>query len=606
MKKYIFIFFIILLFFKLLKLNNIENYNQNKKTILVTGSSNGIGEMIVNNLDKNLYQIIITGRDSNKIKNIKNELLKKGIDCIGIKADFKKLTDIKKLYNKSIKKYGKIDILINNMYNISSYSNINSMNDISIYNDINSNLTNVIIFTKMIINNMIGRNNGKIINISSGISDLDGYSDNLIYPELYILIKNSIEKLTKLLSKYYYKNNICVTCFKIDDSYNTKIHNHNFNINLKNSSELFIPIKYLLDVDNKKITGRIIYSNELINNKFYSLFDSNYKLIANKLWNEKDKKVYGNNYFKMSNKINEYLQNTKILDFKNYPDKNDKLIKLLENKYSIKDDNILLSNGITYTLRNIIKKFCKNYHELITFKPGWYELYNIMNDLNIIIKKINVNILHNELKFNFNDFKGEISSLTRIIYLIAPIKKGILNKILDLIPDNILILIDFCYDEFCNSYDNVEIKDYIKYNNIIGLYSMSKFYCLADLNIGYIITNSKLIDILKKDVIYKISNFKTEICCIALEDINHNNNIKNYYINEKKKIINKLLNNNINYIDIGQTNILIKIININFDILIKNNIIFSYSDIDDYYYFLIYSPDYNLKFINLIINKYIF
>ena len=75
---------------------------------------------------------------------------------------------------------------------------------------------------------------------------------------------------------------------------------------------------------------------------------------------------------------------------------------------------------------------------------------------------------------------------------------------------------------------------------------------------------------------------------------------------KKKKIINKLLNNNINYIDIGQTNILIKIININFDILIKNNIIFSYSDIDDYYYFLIYSPDYNLKFINLIINKYIF
>ena len=100
----ILLFLLILLSIKLLNTTK-YNYNPNKYTILITGSTSGIGRTFANCLEPNKYQIVITGTNNKAIKEIVNDLKKKNFDVIGINANFTKIKNIYKLYNKIMKKF---------------------------------------------------------------------------------------------------------------------------------------------------------------------------------------------------------------------------------------------------------------------------------------------------------------------------------------------------------------------------------------------------------------------------------------------------------------------------------------------------------------------
>ena len=86
-----------------------------KKTIIVTGSSNGIGQSIVEELAKNNYNVILNyNKSEEKAKKIQEELKKIGYEIEIYKADVSKREEVKKLVEYTIEKYKKIDVLINN------------------------------------------------------------------------------------------------------------------------------------------------------------------------------------------------------------------------------------------------------------------------------------------------------------------------------------------------------------------------------------------------------------------------------------------------------------------------------------------------------------
>ena len=207
MIKYIILIFLFILF--LLKKKKLEKFDKNKETILITGSTSGIGLTIANSLDKNNYQLIITGRYEYKINTIVNNLKEKGMDVYGIKADLSSENDINKLVNNIIDKYGKIDIFINNMYYFPKMINFSDLDINSFKDQIKVNFTNNILLTNYVLDYMKKNNKGKIINISSGASDMNNGNN---FAHLYIIIKKQIEKFTKLLSMEFYKNNISITC----------------------------------------------------------------------------------------------------------------------------------------------------------------------------------------------------------------------------------------------------------------------------------------------------------------------------------------------------------------------------------------------------------
>lgn len=177
----------------------------NKKTVLVTGGSRGIGRNIVESLAKDGFNVILNYYKSEKeALEIKENLQKEKIYIEIFKADVSKQEEIKRLVNFATEKYGKIDVLINN----AGISQIKMFQDISITdweNMINTNLTSCFFTIQEVLPGMIARKEGCIINISS-IWAKTGAACEVHYS----VSKAGIDAMTKSLAKELGPSNIRV------------------------------------------------------------------------------------------------------------------------------------------------------------------------------------------------------------------------------------------------------------------------------------------------------------------------------------------------------------------------------------------------------------
>ncbi len=87
-----------------------------RKTILVTGATDGIGRATVKALAEAGNRIIIHGRDENRCKALAGELQKvnPGINPACHCADFSSLKEVKKFAEKIKESFSALDVLINN------------------------------------------------------------------------------------------------------------------------------------------------------------------------------------------------------------------------------------------------------------------------------------------------------------------------------------------------------------------------------------------------------------------------------------------------------------------------------------------------------------
>ncbi|MEM7549278.1 MAG: SDR family oxidoreductase [Bacteroidota bacterium] len=84
------------------------------KVVIITGGSSGIGKALAEEFGSKGSKIIITGRNQNALDSAVEELSTKGIEVFGIQGDVSNQEDTKRVAEDTLKKYGKIDVLINN------------------------------------------------------------------------------------------------------------------------------------------------------------------------------------------------------------------------------------------------------------------------------------------------------------------------------------------------------------------------------------------------------------------------------------------------------------------------------------------------------------
>jgi dehydrogenase/reductase SDR family member 7B len=84
------------------------------KVVIITGASSGIGKALAFSFGREGAKIVITGRKEAPLLEASQALTQVGIDNLAIVSDVSIEQDNVDVINKTIQKYGKIDVLINN------------------------------------------------------------------------------------------------------------------------------------------------------------------------------------------------------------------------------------------------------------------------------------------------------------------------------------------------------------------------------------------------------------------------------------------------------------------------------------------------------------
>lgn len=166
------------------------------KTILVTGSAQGLGANIIEKFAKNGYNVIITYKSSkNKAIILEDKIRKYNLNVISVKCDITKISDIRNLIKVVKSRFNNIEVLVNNA-SLSLDSSFENKSKEEFMKVLETNIYGTFLITRELIKNYKVE---KVINISSTDS-IDTYSDLNID---YSLSKCGINFMTKFFSKKY-------------------------------------------------------------------------------------------------------------------------------------------------------------------------------------------------------------------------------------------------------------------------------------------------------------------------------------------------------------------------------------------------------------------
>lgn len=232
--------------------------------ILITGGSGDIGAEIIKHLAFKENRIFFTYyRNYKNANNLYKKIKKKSENIHFYKVSNSNQREIVSTIKKIKKKYGSIDILINNAgrSQIKKFTKI-SKADLDLIIDVN--LKGTFFWCQEVIKDMIKKKNGKIINISS-IGGQWGGTEQIHYA----ISKAGVICLTKSLAKTFSKYGINTNCISPGLIKTKMIKKTNFRKNLKfipsnrigRAFDLLSTIDFLIDKRSSYVTGQTINVN---------------------------------------------------------------------------------------------------------------------------------------------------------------------------------------------------------------------------------------------------------------------------------------------------------------------------------------------------------
>ena len=176
-----------------------------EKSIIITGSTKGIGHGIAVGLAQAGANVVITSRNQSECDKIAKEIGERyGVGVLAVATDVTNSSQVQKLVEASVEEFGQIDVLVNNAGTaITQKAEDITEADWDRVTKINQKA--YFFVSQAVGKEMIKQNYGKIINVSS-IMGLVG--DKFILP--YCASKGAVVQMTRALALEWAKYNIQV------------------------------------------------------------------------------------------------------------------------------------------------------------------------------------------------------------------------------------------------------------------------------------------------------------------------------------------------------------------------------------------------------------
>ena len=85
-----------------------------ERVAVITGSTKGNGRAIANTYSEQGANVVVTGRSLSEAQNVCFDLSKEYADPLGLKIDVTSVTEVEEMVDRTLHKYGRIDVLVNN------------------------------------------------------------------------------------------------------------------------------------------------------------------------------------------------------------------------------------------------------------------------------------------------------------------------------------------------------------------------------------------------------------------------------------------------------------------------------------------------------------
>jgi NAD(P)-dependent dehydrogenase (short-subunit alcohol dehydrogenase family) len=184
-----------------------EMFDLNGKVAIVTGGGRGIGLKMAEGLAEVGATVVLCSRKVENCQKAAQDIAKLGVKTLAMACDVKSPASIQSVVDKTLEKFGRLDILVNNSgvtwggaveeYSLEGWEKV-----------MDTNMTGAFLFSQMAGRVMIRQKNGSIINIASvmGVIGIQEGADAIAYSAS----KGALITFTKDLAAKWAKHNIRV------------------------------------------------------------------------------------------------------------------------------------------------------------------------------------------------------------------------------------------------------------------------------------------------------------------------------------------------------------------------------------------------------------
>lgn len=235
-----------------------------KKTVLITGGTRGIGKETAKIYAKKGYNLVLNYvSDKTNVEEIRKQMSELGSEVLIVKADVSKADEVDKMIEQAIEKFKKIDVLVNNA-GITKDGLLLRMSEEDFDKVVEINLKGTYLVTKAVIKYMMKQKQGSIINLTSvvGVTGNAGQCNYAASKAGVIGFTKSVAK--EVASRQIRVNAVAPGFIKTDmtevlqDDIKEKINEQIPLKRMGEASEVAKLIYFLGSEDSSYITGQVI------------------------------------------------------------------------------------------------------------------------------------------------------------------------------------------------------------------------------------------------------------------------------------------------------------------------------------------------------------